>query len=117
QQVIKASEANKQQRINEAEGQAAAILAVASATAEGIRKVAEAIGVPGGFEAGQLRAAGAEGGRVGGGAETGDTRPGAAGPRARGAGAPARRGRDARPRPAGDPSPRGDRGIGRAAAN
>ena len=57
QQVIKASEANKQQQINEAEGQAAAILAVASATAEGIRKVAEAIGVPGGFEAVQLRVA------------------------------------------------------------
>ncbi len=57
QQVIKASEANKLQQINEAEGQAAAILAVASATAEGIRKVAGAIGVPGGFEAVQLRVA------------------------------------------------------------
>ena len=57
QEVIKASEANKQQQINEAEGQAAAILAVASATAEGIRKVAEAIKLPGGFEAVQLRVA------------------------------------------------------------
>ena len=57
QQVIKASEANKQQRINEAEGQAAAILAVAEATAEGIRKVAQAIQLPGGFEAVQLRVA------------------------------------------------------------
>ena len=45
QQVIKASEAQKQQQINEAEGEAAAILAVAGATAEGIRQVAEAIGV------------------------------------------------------------------------
>ena len=35
QQVIKASEARKQQQINEAEGQASAILAVATATAEG----------------------------------------------------------------------------------
>jgi regulator of protease activity HflC (stomatin/prohibitin superfamily) len=57
QQVIKASEAKKQQQINEAEGQASAILAVAEATAEGIRKVAEAINLPGGFEAVQLRVA------------------------------------------------------------
>src|SRR5207247_9675422 len=57
QQVIKASEAKKLQQINEAEGQAAAILAVAEATSEGIRKVAEAINLPGGFEAVQLRVA------------------------------------------------------------
>jgi regulator of protease activity HflC (stomatin/prohibitin superfamily) len=57
QQVIKASEATRQQQMNEAEGQAAAILAVADATAQGIRKVAEAIQVPGGFEAVQLRVA------------------------------------------------------------
>jgi len=57
QQVIKASEANKQQQINEAEGQAAAILAVAHATAEGIRKIAESIQAPGGYEAVQLRVA------------------------------------------------------------
>ena len=57
QQTIKASEASKQQQINEAEGQAAAILAVAQATSEGIRKVAEAIQKPGGFEAVQLRVA------------------------------------------------------------
>jgi regulator of protease activity HflC (stomatin/prohibitin superfamily) len=57
QQVIKASEANKQQQINEAEGAASAILAIASATAEGLRRVAEAIQVPGGFEAVQLRVA------------------------------------------------------------
>ena len=57
QQVIKASEARKQQQINEAEGQAAAILSVASATAEGIRRVADAIKLPGGYEAVQLRVA------------------------------------------------------------
>lgn len=57
QKVIKESEANRQQQINEAEGQAAAILAVATATAEGIRKVAESIQAPGGYEAVQLRVA------------------------------------------------------------
>ena len=57
QQVIKASEAKKQQQINEAEGEASAILAIATATSEGIRKVAEAIQDPGGFEAVQLRVA------------------------------------------------------------
>src|SRR5215203_4890600 len=57
QEVIKASEARKTQQINEAEGQAAAILSVATATAEGIRRVAEAIKLPGGFEAVQLRVA------------------------------------------------------------
>jgi regulator of protease activity HflC (stomatin/prohibitin superfamily) len=57
QEVIKASEARKQQQINEAEGQASAILAVATATAEGIRRVAESIKLPGGFEAVQLRVA------------------------------------------------------------
>jgi regulator of protease activity HflC (stomatin/prohibitin superfamily) len=57
QQVIKASEAKKQQQINEAEGAAAAILAIAQATAEGLRRVAETIQVPGGQEAVQLRVA------------------------------------------------------------
>jgi regulator of protease activity HflC (stomatin/prohibitin superfamily) len=57
QQVIKASEAKKQQQINEAEGEAAAILAIAEATANGIRKVADAMQQPGGFEAVQLRVA------------------------------------------------------------
>jgi regulator of protease activity HflC (stomatin/prohibitin superfamily) len=57
QQVIKASEAKKQQQINEADGQAAAILAIAQATSEGIRKVAEAITMQGGYEAVQLRVA------------------------------------------------------------
>src|SRR5688572_7752253 len=57
QEVIKASEARKQQQINEAEGQASAIMAVAAATAEGIRRVAEAIKMDGGYEAVQLRVA------------------------------------------------------------
>jgi regulator of protease activity HflC (stomatin/prohibitin superfamily) len=57
QQVIKASEANRQQQINEAEGGAAAILNIAGATAEGIRKVAEALQTPGGLQAVQLRVA------------------------------------------------------------
>jgi regulator of protease activity HflC (stomatin/prohibitin superfamily) len=52
-----ASEANRQQRINEAEGQAAAIRAVAAATAEGIQQVASAIRKDGGMEAVQLRVA------------------------------------------------------------
>src|SRR5204862_6893026 len=51
QQVIKASEAKRQQQINEAEGQAQATLAIASATADGIRKVADALRQPGGHEA------------------------------------------------------------------
>jgi len=57
QQTIKASEARKQQQINEAEGAARAILSITEATAEGIRKVADAITVPGGFEAVRLRVA------------------------------------------------------------
>ncbi|BDG04588.1 SPFH domain-containing protein [Anaeromyxobacter oryzae] len=57
QQVIKASEASRQQQINEAEGQAQAILAISSATADGLRKVAEAISAQGGIEAVQLRVA------------------------------------------------------------
>ena len=57
QQVIKQSEANRQQQMNEAEGQASAILAIADATAEGIRRVAAAIEVPGGAQAVQLRVA------------------------------------------------------------
>ena len=57
QQVIKASEAKKQQQINEAEGGAAAILAIANATADGVRAVAAATQVPGGYEAVQLRVA------------------------------------------------------------
>jgi regulator of protease activity HflC (stomatin/prohibitin superfamily) len=57
QQVIKESEAHRQRQINEAEGQANAILAIADATAEGLRKVSQAIAQPGGAEAVQLRVA------------------------------------------------------------
>jgi regulator of protease activity HflC (stomatin/prohibitin superfamily) len=57
QETIKASEARRQQQINEAEGQAQAILAVAAATAEGLRRVAETIKAEGGLEAVQLRVA------------------------------------------------------------
>src|SRR5450432_363645 len=55
QRVIKQSEAFKQQQINEAEGQAEAILAVANATAEGLRQVGIALSGQGGVEAMQLR--------------------------------------------------------------
>ena len=55
QRVIKASEANKQQQVNEAEGQASAILAVAHATAEGLRQVGIALSDRGGLDAMQLR--------------------------------------------------------------
>jgi regulator of protease activity HflC (stomatin/prohibitin superfamily) len=57
QKAIKQSEGRKQQQINEAEGQAAAILSIATATAEGIRRIAESIQNPGGYEAVQLRVA------------------------------------------------------------
>jgi regulator of protease activity HflC (stomatin/prohibitin superfamily) len=55
--VIKQSEAAKQQSINEAEGKAQAILSIANATAEGLRKVADSIQAPGGYEAIQMRVA------------------------------------------------------------
>ena len=57
QQVIKASEATKTQQINEADGEAHAITAVATATAEGLRKVAASMTAEGGAEAMQLRVA------------------------------------------------------------
>jgi regulator of protease activity HflC (stomatin/prohibitin superfamily) len=57
QRVIKASEATQRQQINEAQGEAEAILAVAIATAEGLRRVAIALREPGGAEAMQLRVA------------------------------------------------------------
>ena len=47
----------RQLQINEAQGEAEAILAVASATAEGLRRVAEAVSTQGGYEAMQLRVA------------------------------------------------------------
>jgi len=55
--VIKESEATKQQQINEAEGEAAAILAVATATAKGLYRVAQSLVVEGGESAMQLRVA------------------------------------------------------------
>ena len=57
QRVIKESEAAKMQQINEAQGEAEAILAVATATAEGLRRVAAAVIDQGGAEAMQLRIA------------------------------------------------------------
>jgi regulator of protease activity HflC (stomatin/prohibitin superfamily) len=57
QKVIKESEANRQQQINEAEGQAQAILAIASATAAGLREIGAAVSVPGGTQALELRVA------------------------------------------------------------
>ncbi len=57
QKTIKDSEGRKTQQINEAEGEGQAILTVATATAEGLRRIAEAINSPGGFEAVQMRIA------------------------------------------------------------
>jgi regulator of protease activity HflC (stomatin/prohibitin superfamily) len=57
QEAIKKSEGEKMKRINEAEGRAKEIELVATATAEGIRKIAEAIQAPGGGEAVNLRVA------------------------------------------------------------
>src|SRR5690606_35163475 len=57
QRGIKESEANQTQQINEPRGQAAAILAVATATAEGLRPVAEALRAEGGRDAMELRIA------------------------------------------------------------
>ncbi|MGR3810131.1 SPFH domain-containing protein [Jiulongibacter sp. NS-SX5] len=57
QRVVLNSEAAKMEQINNAEGEAAAILSVADATAESIRKVAEAIQSQGGMEAVQLQVA------------------------------------------------------------
>ena len=57
QQVIKQSEADRQKQINEAEGQAEAILAVATATAEGLRQVGLALNGEGGNDAMRLRVA------------------------------------------------------------
>ena len=57
QEAIKKSEGEKMKRINEAEGRAQEIELVATATAEGIRKIAESIKAPGGEEAVNLRVA------------------------------------------------------------
>jgi regulator of protease activity HflC (stomatin/prohibitin superfamily) len=57
QEAIKKSEGEKLKRINEAEGRAREIELVATATAEGIRKIAESIKAPGGEQAVNLRVA------------------------------------------------------------
>ena len=57
QEAIRNSEGEKMKRINEAEGLAKEIELVAIATAEGIRKIAEAIEQPGGSDAVNLRVA------------------------------------------------------------
>ncbi len=57
QEAINLSEAEKQKQINEAEGKAQEIQLIATATAEGIRKVAESIESPGGSDAVNLRVA------------------------------------------------------------
>ena len=57
QEAIKNSEGEKMKRINEAEGRAQEIELVATATAAGIRKIAEAIEQPGGSDAVNLRVA------------------------------------------------------------
>ncbi|MFZ2988124.1 SPFH domain-containing protein [Ideonella sp.] len=54
---IARSEGQRQAEINNAQGQASAIIAVAEATADAIRKVAEAIQQPGGEQAVQLKVA------------------------------------------------------------
>ena len=57
QEAIAMSEGEKMKRINEAEGRAKEIEVVALATAEGIRRIAEAIQDPGGEDAVNLRVA------------------------------------------------------------
>lgn len=57
QEYIAVSEGEKQKRINEAEGLAREIDLIATATAEGLRKVAEQLSAPGGMEAANLRVA------------------------------------------------------------
>ena len=57
QEVINLSEGEKLKQINEAEGRAEEIQLIATATAEGQRKIAEAIQTPGGKDAVSLRIA------------------------------------------------------------
>jgi len=73
QRVIKESEAVKMQQINEAQGEAEAILAIATATAEGLTRVANAVIAQGGPEAMQLRIAEQYIGQFGQLAKTGNT--------------------------------------------
>jgi regulator of protease activity HflC (stomatin/prohibitin superfamily) len=57
QNAILRSEGEKQKRINEADGRAMEILAVAKATAEGLKAIAEQLQMKGGQEAANLRVA------------------------------------------------------------
>jgi regulator of protease activity HflC (stomatin/prohibitin superfamily) len=57
QKLITESEASQQRQINEANGQAEAILSIATATAEGLRRVGSALNEEGGNAAMQLRIA------------------------------------------------------------
>lgn len=57
QQAINVSEGEKQKRVNEAEGRGSEIEIVAQATAEGIRRVAEALNGAGGMDAARVRLA------------------------------------------------------------
>jgi regulator of protease activity HflC (stomatin/prohibitin superfamily) len=57
QEAINLSEAEMQRQINEAKGKAEEIELIAGATAEGLRRVAEAINAPGGTDAVSLRVA------------------------------------------------------------
>ena len=57
QEVIKNSEGDRTKQVNEAEGKASAIMAIATATASGIREVANAINQPGGADAARLKIA------------------------------------------------------------
>jgi regulator of protease activity HflC (stomatin/prohibitin superfamily) len=57
QETIKTSEADKIKQINEADGKAAAITAVAKATADGLRAVALVLEGPGGEQAAKMRIA------------------------------------------------------------
>jgi regulator of protease activity HflC (stomatin/prohibitin superfamily) len=55
QETIKTSEAEKIRQINTSEGEASAILAVAKATADGLREISSALSQPGGDQAARLR--------------------------------------------------------------
>ena len=55
--VVAASEGRKLEQINKAEGEAAATLAIATATAEALKRVAEATNAPGGMNAVNLQIA------------------------------------------------------------
>ncbi len=55
--LLGACDVERDAKINQAEGEAEAILAVATATAEGLRRVGEALSGRGGIEAMQLRVA------------------------------------------------------------